>query len=105
METALELLAGSLALWARNPGFPELTHLPLIALKRFVKAAPVERFRRQSKLLQDSIEASARVVGAAREAADFAPKDVTQVAEFMQCALPLAVRVHTALTQVQGSHR
>lgn len=85
----MELLAGSLALWAYNPGFPELVHLPLVALKKFVKGSPVERFRRQAKLLVDSVEATVKFVGFARDTVEFAPKDVAAVASFLRWAAPV----------------
>jgi nucleolar complex protein 2 len=81
----LELLAGSMALIARNPGYPEMAHLPMLALKSFVKSCPVDRFRSQAKLLLDAMENNARVVGVRRDAVDFAPKDMDKVDEFMRC--------------------
>jgi Noc2p family len=81
----LELLAGSMALIARNPGYPEMAHLPMLALKSFVKSCPVDRFRSQAKLLLDAMENNARIVGVRRDAVDFAPKDMDKVDEFMRC--------------------
>lgn len=82
----MELLATSLALSARSPAFPELAHLPSLALKRFIKAATVERFRTQARLLLDTIATNARVLGTKRDAVEFAPKDTEAVAAFMRCA-------------------
>jgi Noc2p family len=82
---ALELLAGSMALISRNPGYPEMAHLPMLALKSFIKSCPVDRFRSPAKLLQDAMETNARVVGVRRDAVDFAPKDMDKVDEFMRC--------------------
>lgn len=80
----LELLAASLALNARSPAFPELVHLPTLALKRFAKASPVERFRSQARLLLDATAANARLVGLERDEVDFAPKDAEAVAAFLR---------------------
>lgn len=82
----MELLTSSLALSARSPAFPELAHLPTLALKRFVKASPVERFRSEAKLLLDAIDTNARFVGSHRDAAEFAPKDTAEVSAFLRCA-------------------
>ena len=90
---SMELLATSLALSARSPAFPELAHLPSLALKRFIKAATVERFRSQARLLLDAISASARVVGMKRDAVEFAPKDTEDVAAFMRCGAVLLERL------------
>ena len=87
---AMELLASSLALSARSPAFPELAHLPTLALKRFAKASPVERFRSQAKLLLDALDTNAKFVGARRDAVEFAPKDTDAVAAFLRCS-PAAV--------------
>lgn len=85
----MELLASSLALSARSPAFPELVHLPMLALKRFAKASPVERFRSQARLLLDAIDTNAKFVGSRRDAANFAPKDADAVAAFLQYAARL----------------
>jgi nucleolar complex protein 2 len=82
----MELLASALALEARCPAFPELAHLPTLALKRFAKASPVERFRAQAKLLLDAVDTNAKFVGARRDAAEFSPKDTDQIAAFLKCA-------------------
>ena len=88
MMQTMELLAGNLALWSYNPGFPELVHMPLVALKKFGKVSPVERFRRQAKLLVDSIEANVRFVGHARDTVEFAPKDIKEVSSFLRYTSP-----------------
>ncbi|KAG2453202.1 hypothetical protein HYH02_002526 [Chlamydomonas schloesseri] len=41
----LEVLAEHLACWSCSIALPELAHVPLLALRRFAKACPVERFR------------------------------------------------------------
>jgi nucleolar complex protein 2 len=83
----MELLAGSLALYARNPGFPELVHLPMLTLRRFIKASPVEKFRSQATLLLHAVGSHAKYVGMQRDGVDFAPKDTDSTAAFLACAL------------------
>jgi hypothetical protein len=90
------VLAGSLALSARSPGFPELAHLPSLALRRFIKASPVERFRTHAKLLLGALDENSRFVGLRRDEVDFAPKDIDAVAAFLSCALVL----HSYLARV-----
>lgn len=85
----MELLAGSLALYATNPGFPELVHLPMLTLRRFVKASPVDKFRSQTTLLLHAVDSQAKYVGLQRDGVEFAPKDVEAAASFLSCATPL----------------
>lgn len=77
----LELLAGHLAQWSCHVAFPELVQLPLLHLRRFAKASPVERFRKSAKQLVDAIERNVAWVGAARDRAEFGPKDTAKVSE------------------------
>lgn len=81
---AMELLSGSLALSARSPGFPELAHLPTVALRRFVKTTPAERFRSQATLLLHAIDENAKYIGLKRDTVDFAPKDTAAASTFLQ---------------------
>ncbi len=83
VEQALELLAGHLAAWAAAPGFPELAHVPLLRLRRFAAATPVERFRAGARGLIAALEANAAWAAAARSAAGFAPGDAAAVAGFL----------------------
>lgn len=41
----VEVLADHLAQWSCSVAFPELAHVPLLHLKKFSKACPVERFK------------------------------------------------------------
>ena len=41
----MELLADHLAQWGCSVAFPELAHVPLLHLRKFVKACPVDRFK------------------------------------------------------------
>eukprot|EP00892_Ulva_mutabilis_P007512 jgi/Ulvmu1/5132/UM021_0149.1 len=84
VEQAMELLASSLALSARSPGFPELSYLPTIALRRFAKITQAERFRSQATLLLHAIQENAIFVGLRRDSIDFAPKDSAAASSFLQ---------------------
>ena len=81
----MELLASAMALQARSPAFPEFAHLPTLALKRFAKASPVEKFRSQAKLLLDAVDTNVKFVGSRRDAVEFAPKDTKEVESFLKC--------------------
>lgn len=85
----MELLAAALAAIARSPGFPEMAHLPTLALKTFAKASPVDRFRVQAKRLLEAIDATVQAVGRRRDGVDFAPKDMDRVEAFIRCARAL----------------
>lgn len=41
----MELVTEHLAQWACSVSFPELAHVPLTALKRFIKTSAVDRFK------------------------------------------------------------
>ena len=43
----MEQLAQHLGQWSCSVAFPELVHLTLVHLRRFVKSTTVERFRAQ----------------------------------------------------------
>ena len=43
----MEQLAQHLGQWSCSVAFPELAHLPLVHLRRFVKSTTIERFRAQ----------------------------------------------------------
>ena len=62
----LELLAAHLAGAACSAGFPELAHVPLLRLRHFAAATPVERFRSAARGLAAALEANAQFVAAAR---------------------------------------
>eukprot|EP00951_Prasinocladus_malaysianus_P027850 scaffold251669_cov28-Prasinocladus_malaysianus.AAC.2 len=84
VATVMELLAAHLAQWSDHIAFPEVTHTTCVALRRFVKASAVERFRRMAKQMVDAIEKTAAQTRRRRDAVDFSPKDVGQVADFME---------------------
>jgi nucleolar complex protein 2 len=79
----LELLADHLRQWALSIAFPELAHLPLLALRGYAKASPVERFRRHAKSLADALSRNTAWVGAARDGVAYAPHDLGAVAGFL----------------------
>jgi len=79
----LELLTEHLAQWSTSISFPELSHLPCVALRGFAKGCAVERFRRQAKQLVDALERNATYVGNARDAVSFAPQDLAAAAAFL----------------------
>lgn len=81
----MEILAGALALHARSPAFPDLSHLPVLSLRRFIKSATVEKFRTQATLLVHAVESQAKLVGMERDGVDFAPKDLATVSNFLKC--------------------
>lgn len=85
----MEVLAGALALYARNPAFPELSHLPMLSLRRFIKSSPVDKFRSQATLLVHAAEAQAKLVGMERDGVDFAPKDLAAVSTFLRYVISL----------------
>ena len=78
-----ELLAGHMAQWACSVAFPELAHVPMLALRRFVKRTAVARFSAAAKGLLAAMEANAAFVEAARRAAEFAPKDTVRLQAFL----------------------
>lgn len=79
----LELLTEHLAQWATSISFPELSHLPCVVLRGFIKGCAVERFRRQAKQLVDALERNATYVGNARDSVSFAPQDLAAAATFL----------------------
>lgn len=79
----LELMTEHLAQWSTSVSFPELSHLPCVALRGFAKGCAVERFRRQAKQLVDALERNATYVGNARDAVSFAPQDLAAAAAFL----------------------
>lgn len=41
----MEVVSEHLAQWSCSVAFPELAHVPLTALKRFIKTSSVDRFK------------------------------------------------------------
>jgi hypothetical protein len=104
----LELLTEHLAQWATSISFPELSHLPCVVLRGFIKGCAVERFRRQAKQLVDALERNATYVGNARDGVTFAPQDLAAAATFLSSDKERAqVRGGLLLTQhwaMPGQH-
>lgn len=89
----LELLASHMGQWACSIAFPELAHVPVLALRRFAKKSTVGRFNSAARGLVAAMEANAALVEERRAAAEIAPKDTGAVAAFMT-AEDAAQQVH-----------
>ncbi|KAM0335461.1 hypothetical protein ACHAQA_000509 [Verticillium albo-atrum] len=102
-EQIVELLADFFALWAKNIAFPEMALPVVIQLKRWLKQArrgdksaggggkkKAQRGNQNGKLgsavvlLAQKIEANARFIEERRAHVDFAPRDRTQVDNFLR---------------------
>ncbi len=75
VDSALDLVAESLAQWAYHPAFPELAHLPVRELRQFARATPAPKFHRSPAAVLDAVARNAEWVARHRDAADFCPKD------------------------------
>ncbi|MCO5596819.1 hypothetical protein L7F22_050889 [Adiantum nelumboides] len=84
IAATIEQLAEHLQQWSYSVAFPELALVPVLGLRRFVKATKVDRFGRQLKQLVDHIEQSIEYVGRKRDGVNFSPKDSQLVASFLQ---------------------
>ena len=76
---ATQLLAEHFGEWATHISFPELAHPTVLQLKRFLKASPVEKFRRQVKQLAEAMQANSDLVLRRRQNVSFSPKDLEEV--------------------------
>ncbi len=81
---ALELLAGHMAQWSCHIAFPEMAHLSMHHLRKFVKQCPVERFRAAARSLLDVAQRNSAWLAQRRSSVDFSPKDAKQIADFLQ---------------------
>jgi nucleolar complex protein 2 len=89
----VEALSDHLSQWSTSVAFPELSVVPVAALRKFVKRCPVERFRKSVKGLADALERNAAWVGSARDAVSFAPHDLASAGAFLagsEARAPLA---------------
>eukprot|EP01025_Chloroclados_australasicus_P056196 TRINITY_DN6911_c0_g1_i1.p1 TRINITY_DN6911_c0_g1~~TRINITY_DN6911_c0_g1_i1.p1 ORF type:complete len:742 (-),score=101.51 TRINITY_DN6911_c0_g1_i1:287-2512(-) len=84
MEETLLLLAQHLAQWSYSIAFPELCHVPITLLKKFMKTSSVQRFKNSVKNLVDVIQKSATFVEAKRMQFNYGPCDIKQVEEFLK---------------------
>ena len=75
VDSALDLVAQSLAQWAYHPALPELAHLPVRELRRFAASTPAPKFHRAAAALADAVARNAEWISRRRDAAEFAPKD------------------------------
>lgn len=79
----MELLADHLRQWATSVAFPEAAHLPVVALRSFIKGCAVERFRRSARQLLDAVERNVAYVGNARDNVTFAPQELAAASQFL----------------------
>ncbi|MCO5547204.1 hypothetical protein L7F22_000649 [Adiantum nelumboides] len=84
IAATIEQLAEHLQEWSYSVAFPELALVPVLGLRRFVKATKVDRFGRQVKQLVDHIEQNIEYVGRKRDGVNFSPKDSQLVTSFLQ---------------------
>ncbi|KAK9822072.1 hypothetical protein WJX74_004970 [Apatococcus lobatus] len=84
VNLALEQLAGHMAQWSCHIAFPEMAHLSIHHLRKFVKQCPVERFRAAARSLLDAAQRNSAWLAQKRSSVDFSPKDAQQIAEFLQ---------------------
>ncbi|KAL2653090.1 hypothetical protein R1flu_021218 [Riccia fluitans] len=84
VSSVVEQLGEHLAQWSYNVAFPELSVVPLLQLRHFMKKTTVERFRRQVKQLVEQVERNVVFVGRKRDVVTFSPKDSSSVQTFLQ---------------------
>ena len=87
-----------MAQWSCHIAFPEMAHLSLHHLRKFVKQCPVERFRAAARSLLDAAQRNSAWLAQRRGSVDFSPKDAQQVSEFLQ-EEKLAGQVGSSCTQ------
>lgn len=83
VHRVLSILADHLEQWAYHPAFPELCHIPLKRLRRFVKTTPNPGFRRKAQSLVAAAERTNEWVARRRDDAEFAPRDMKAVEAFL----------------------
>ncbi|KAL3684896.1 hypothetical protein R1sor_002918 [Riccia sorocarpa] len=84
VSSVVEQLGEHLAQWSYNVAFPELSVVPLLQLRHFMKKTTVERFRRQVKQLVEQVERNVVFIGKKRDGVTFSPKDSSSVQTFLQ---------------------
>jgi len=82
--TTVDLLGEHLSQWSRHISFPELSHLTVVSLRRFTKVNQVDKFRKPVRGLIDATERNIAFVGRARDQVEFSPKDLSEVAAFLE---------------------
>ncbi|KDD74984.1 hypothetical protein H632_c945p0, partial [Helicosporidium sp. ATCC 50920] len=80
---AIELLAVHLSHWACSVAFPEVSHLPLVALRKFSRGCRHERLRKLARLVADALARNAAYVARARDRLECSPKDAAAVDAFL----------------------
>lgn len=83
INTTFELLSEHLAQWSTHISFPELAHLTLVSLRRFIKTSQVDRFRKATRSLVEATERTILFVGSARDKVEYSPKDLGEVSRFL----------------------
>ena len=73
-----------MAQWSCHIAFPEMAHLSIHHLRKFVKQCPVERFRAAARSLLDASQRNSAWLAQKRSSVDFSPKDAQQISEFLQ---------------------
>jgi nucleolar complex protein 2 len=83
VDTTLELLSSHLAQWGHHPGFLEISYIPLLRLRSFIKSSNKDRYKRGAKQLCQAIMDTQAVIGNARNRAQFSPKDASSIHQFV----------------------
>ncbi|KAH7439635.1 hypothetical protein KP509_04G069800 [Ceratopteris richardii] len=84
VTTVVDQISEHLVQWSYSVAFPELVQVPLLGLRRFVKATKVGRFQTQVKQLLNQIEENISYVGRKRDNISFCPKDSQMVTSFLK---------------------
>jgi len=82
IDNVFELLSEHLSLWGNHPSFMEISFVPMLRLRAFLKRTKVDRFRRGAKQLCQAIGATQDRILIARNRASFSPKDIDMIAKF-----------------------
>eukprot|EP00890_Picochlorum_soloecismus_P003063 jgi/Picsp_1/3758/NSC_06593-R1_protein len=82
IDNIFELLSEHLSLWGHHPSFMEISFVPMLRLRSFLKRTKVDRFRRGARQLCQAIAETQDRILLARNRANFSPKDVDMIARF-----------------------
>lgn len=82
IDNIFELLSEHLSLWGHHPSFMEISFVPMLRLRAFLKRTKVDRFRRGARQLCQAIAVTQEKILVARNRASFSPKDVDMIARF-----------------------
>jgi len=84
VHDALELLLEHLSHHAYSIAFPELAFPAIVALKKFQKETPIQRFRKQVLSLVEKLQRNSEYISQKRQAVDFSPNEKDKVAAFLK---------------------